>query len=170
MRSVSNAVLLVEKAKVNNTETPHEHSYVDGVCSCGQVDPNYNGGSAGDNHSHYYSNATCTEPATCECGATIGNALGHKFYNGVCTRCQAEDPDYVPPHVHEYVEGKCECGAEDPDYVAHEHEFVEGKCECGEEDPNYTAPTEPVAKPNSFAALIQAIIDAIMKFFKELFS
>ena len=170
MRRVSNAVLLVEKAKDNNTETPHEHSYVDGVCSCGQVDPNYNGGSAGDNHSHYYSNATCTEPATCECGATIGNALGHKFYNGVCTRCQAEDPDYVPPHVHEYVEGKCECGAEDPDYVAHEHEFVEGKCECGEEDPNYTAPTEPVAKPNSFAALIQAIIDAIMKFFKELFS
>lgn len=170
MRAVSNAVLLVEKAKDNNTDTPHEHSFVNGVCSCGEVDPNYNGGSAGEDHTHYWNDATCTEPRTCECGETLGNPLGHKFYNGVCTRCQAEDPDYVPPHEHEYVEGKCECGAEDPNYVAHEHEYVEGKCECGEEDPHYTAPTEPATKPNSFAAWIQAILDAIIKFFKELFS
>ena len=176
MRKVSNAVMLVEKAKEDNTTpTPHEHSYANGVCSCGAVDPNYNGGSAGDDHTHYYNSATCTEPAKCECGVTLGNSLGHKYVNGVCTRCQAADPEYLPPHVHEYVEGKCECGEEDPTYVPpHVHEYVEGKCECGEEDPDYVAPseptTQPAAKPNSLAALIQAIIDAIIKFFTELFS
>ena len=168
MRKVSNAIMLVEKAK--ETE-PHEHSYVDGVCSCGKVDPNYNTGSgSGDSHSHYWNDATCTEPAKCECGATLGNPLGHKYYNGVCTRCQAADPDYVPPHEHEFIEGKCECGEVDPDYVPHEHEYVEGKCECGEEDPNYTSSTEPAAKPNSFMAFIKAFFDAIAKFFMELFS
>ena len=28
-------------------------------------------------HQHVFSDATCTEPATCECGATEGEALGH---------------------------------------------------------------------------------------------
>ena len=38
-------------------------------------------------------------------------------------------------HVHEYIEGVCECGEVDPDYEApHEHEFVNGKCECGEKE------------------------------------
>ena len=45
----------------------------------------------------------------------------------------------LPPHVHVFVEGKCECGEEDPNYVPHQHVFVDGKCECGEEDPNYIA-------------------------------
>ena len=40
--------------------------------------------------------ATCTAPATCECGATQGEALGHDFAEGVCSVCGAEDPDYVP--------------------------------------------------------------------------
>ena len=45
------------------------------------------------------------------------------------------------PHVHNFVEGKCECGEEDPNYVPpHEHNFVDGKCECGAEDPNYVPP------------------------------
>ena len=47
----------------------------------------------------------------------------------------------TPPHVHNYVDGKCECGATDPSYVApHEHNFVDGRCECGETDPNYVPP------------------------------
>ena len=51
------------------------------------------------------------------------------------------------PHVHNFVEGKCECGEEDPDYAApHVHNFVEGKCECGEEDPSYVP---PVPAPSS---------------------
>ena len=43
------------------------------------------------------------------------------------------------PHVHEFVDGKCECGAEDPNYVPpHTHVWSEAtctepqKCECGE--------------------------------------
>ena len=54
----------------------------------------------------------------------------------------------VEEHVHEFKEGKCECGEEDPNYVApHEHKFVEGKCECGETDPNYQAPQDPEPQP-----------------------
>ncbi|MBR2381736.1 MAG: phosphodiester glycosidase family protein [Clostridia bacterium] len=148
MRAVSNAILLVEKPKAEDT---HEHSFVEGKCECGATDPNYNGGSTGGDHTHYWNAATCTEPRTCECGETLGAALGHKYVDGVCTRCQAEDPDYVPPHEHSFVEGKCECGEEDPDYVP-------------------DTPTQPVETKTGFAAWIQSIIDAIMKFFMELFS
>ena len=61
----------------------------------------------------------------------------HSYENGVCGECGEKDPNYVPPHTHNFVDGKCECGEEDPNYVPHEHNFVNGKCECGEEDPNY---------------------------------
>ena len=61
----------------------------------------------------------------------------HEFIEGVC-ECGEKDPNYVPPHVHEFVEGVCACGEKDPDYVApHVHKFVDGVCECGEQDPNY---------------------------------
>ncbi len=43
-----------------------------------------------------FSEPTCTAPATCECGETQGEALGHDFVEGVCTRCEEADPDYVP--------------------------------------------------------------------------
>ena len=93
-----------------------------------------------DEHEHAFSDATCTTPATCECGETEGEALGHSFNEGKCA-CGAEDPNYVAPHEHTFVEGKCECGESDPNYVPpHTHTFVEGKCECGESDPNYVPP------------------------------
>ena len=40
-------------------------------------------------HSHNFSQATCTEPATCACGQTSGDALGHTQPNadGKCDRC-----------------------------------------------------------------------------------
>ena len=69
--------------------------------------------------------------------------LAHNYVEGVCSACGATDPDYVPPHTHNFVEGKCECGETDPNYVPpHTHEFVDGKCECGETDPDYVAPCE----------------------------
>ncbi len=50
------------------------------------------------------SEATCTQPAvyyySCECGVAgtdtfmYGEALGHKYENGVCTVCGAIDPDF----------------------------------------------------------------------------
>ncbi|MBQ2875669.1 MAG: DUF4886 domain-containing protein [Clostridia bacterium] len=64
----------------------------------------------------------------------------HEFVEGKC-ECGESDPDYVPPHEHVFVDGKCECGEADPDYVPpHEHVFVDGKCECGEADPDYIPP------------------------------
>ena len=35
-------------------------------------------------HTHSYSNATCTKPATCSCGATKGTALGHSWKGATC--------------------------------------------------------------------------------------
>ena len=147
MRRVSNVIMLVEKPKA---EDSHEHSYVDGKCECGATDPNYNPGSS-EPHNHYWNAATCTSPRTCECGETLGVALGHKYDKGICTRCQAEDPEYVAPH---------------------EHNFVEGKCECGEEDPNYSDEPIPSDCGGSvgFGVMIKRIIEAIIKFFMELFS
>ena len=45
-----------------------------------------------DYHIHNFSAATCTEPKTCECGETEGEALGHKWVDGVCSVCGAESP------------------------------------------------------------------------------
>ena len=152
MRRVSNAILLVEKPKNDNGNTDNP-----GTDNPGDVDTP---------HNHYWNNATCTAPAYCECGETLGKELGHKFVNGVCTRCQTPDPDYVPPHEHSFVEGKCECGEVDESYVPpHTHEFVNGVCSCGE-----TENVQTEQNTNFFAALIQSIIDAIIKFFMELFS
>ena len=90
-------------------------------------------GLGGDDHEHVFSDATCTTPATCECGETEGEALGHSFVDGKCA-CGEEDPDYVP-HEHSYVDGKCECGAEDPNYVpphVHSYETVVTAPTCTE--------------------------------------
>lgn len=46
-------------------------------------------------HAHSFAEATCTEPKKCQCGETEGKALGHKYKEGVCSRCKAKDPDYV---------------------------------------------------------------------------
>lgn len=87
------------------TLLPKGHTYVDGFCDCGSMDPDY----VPEIHTHAYVDGKC------ECGAL--------------------DPDYVAPHEHVYVDGKCECGATDPNYIppVHEHVFVDGKCECGAE-------------------------------------
>ncbi len=86
-------------------ELPHEHSYEAVVTA-----------------------PTCTDAGfttyTCACGDSyVGDAvvgLGHDYVDGACSRCEAKDPNYVPPHEHNFVEGKCECGETDPDYVAPE--------------------------------------------------
>ena len=45
---------------------------------------------------------------------------------------------------------------DDPVDPPHEHNFVEGKCECGETDPNYVAPEEPGDEPSTEAAWVVA--------------
>ena len=45
---------------------------------------------------HEGSPATCTEPMYCyNCWQYIGEALGHNYVNGICSVCEAVDPDYV---------------------------------------------------------------------------
>ena len=85
---------------------------------------------------------------------------------------------------HNYVNGSCEvCGKEDPNYVApHEHVFVEGKCECGETDPNYQKPVDPqppvdggeqpTEEPEGLAKvwnMILTLVAWLVEFFKGLF-
>ncbi len=89
----------------------HVCAYTDGVCECGEKDPNY---VAPDQE---------PAPAVCE----------HVYENGVCSKCQAADPDYVAPTPevtdpeentapsceHTYAEGVCSlCQAAEPGYVA----------------------------------------------------
>ena len=45
-------------------------------------------------HTHSFSNATCTEPKKCACGATEGKALGHDYIDDKCSRCGAVDATY----------------------------------------------------------------------------
>ena len=98
-----------------------------------------------------YTIYTCTR---CQDSYTADEtvATAHDYKDGTCSLCGAADPDYVAPHQHNYVDGKCECGETDPNYVPpHEHSYVDGKCECGAEDPNYVAPHE-----HSYEAVVTA--------------
>ncbi len=45
-------------------------------------------------HTHVYADATCTLPATCDCGVTEGEALGHSYKSGVCSTCGEKDPNF----------------------------------------------------------------------------
>ena len=78
------------------------HEYKDGLCiRCGAKDPNA--------HTHKYvetvTKPTCTEKGyttyTCSvCNdsykGSYTDSLGHSYVGGVCTRCNAKDPDYKP--------------------------------------------------------------------------
>ena len=46
-----------------------------------------------NSHTHNFVDATCTKPATCSCGATVGAAYGHSYSNGVCERCNQKVPN-----------------------------------------------------------------------------
>lgn len=65
-------------------------------------------------HTHSYSNATCTKPATCSCGATKGTALGHSWKGATCkiaktcNRCGQTEGSKLN---HSYKNEKCTmCG------------------------------------------------------------
>ena len=93
----------------------HVHEFVDGVCECGEKDPNYV-----PPHVHEFVDGVC------ECGEKDPNYVPphvHEFVDGVC-ECGEKDPNYVPPHVHEFVDGVCECGEKDPNYVPEAHKVM----------------------------------------------
>ncbi|MBE6130233.1 MAG: hypothetical protein E7183_00725 [Erysipelotrichaceae bacterium] len=93
----------------------HKHSYVEGKCTCGEVDPNYE-----PPHTHEFVEGKCT------CGEVDPNyepPHTHEFIEGKCT-CGEIDPNYEPPHTHEFIEGKCTCGEVDPKYKTIEKTYV----------------------------------------------
>ena len=50
-------------------------------------------------HTHNFTEATCTNPATCiSCGETKGTTINHNYNNGSCIYCGKNDPNYVAPH------------------------------------------------------------------------
>ncbi len=55
-------------------ETPHTHEFIEGVCGCGEVDPNYQA------HTHNYVEGIC------ECGKANPDYPGHEheYIGGVC--------------------------------------------------------------------------------------
>lgn len=47
---------------------------------------------------HTYTPATCLERPRCtKCGYESGSIGSHSYEDGVCTYCNADDPDYEPP-------------------------------------------------------------------------
>lgn len=76
-------------------------------------------------HTHYFLEATCTEPETCSCGATKGNALGHQWVDATCR---------VPKHCSSCVSTK----GGTIDHIYDE----DGICTmCKTSDVNFTYPT-----------------------------
>ncbi len=128
------------------------HNYSGKICTrCGESAPNYTE-LAEPQHTHSYSDATCTAPQKCSCGATTGSALGHNYSGKSCTRCGASDPNYTeqvkPQHTHAYSNAtctapqKCSCGATKGSALGHNYS---GKTctRCGASNPNYTEPVKP---------------------------
>lgn len=71
-------------------------------------------------HTHSYSKATCTKPATCSCGATSGSALGHSWKNASCKTPKTCSTCGVTEGVkanHSYKNEKCTlCGEKSANY------------------------------------------------------
>ena len=66
---------------------PHEHSFVNGKCECGESDPSYK-----PEHTHNFVNGKC------ECGESDPSYKPehtHNFVNGKC-ECGESDPSYTP--------------------------------------------------------------------------
>ena len=79
---------------------------------------------------HDYADATCTEPKTCkDCGATDGEALGHKGGTATCTAqavCETCGEGYGELIPHDYADATCtlpktcrDCGATDGEALGH---------------------------------------------------
>lgn len=72
-------------------QTPHKHSYVEGKCECGEIDPNYN------DHQHNFVEGKCT------CGETDPNYVAphqHEYIDGVCS-CGEKEKVHVEFYIDE---------------------------------------------------------------------
>ncbi len=93
-----NVNINVSEIKPTNDSSSSETESTDNPSSS-ETEPTDNPSSSEPSHTHSFSDATCTEPKKCSCGAVEGSALGHDYKDGVCTRCKAKDPDFKPTSV-----------------------------------------------------------------------
>lgn len=72
-------------------------------------------------HTHTFSEATCTTPKRCSCGATEGKANGHEWKNATCSTpktCMVCGTSTGLTAGHDFSDGFCTiCGKDDPDYT-----------------------------------------------------
>lgn len=101
-------------------------------------------------HIHEYSQATCTEPGKCVCGATTGEPLGHEYTEatcttpGICTRCNIKISEALG---HSWKEATCEipkmclrCSTTEGVASGHSYNSNHICTKCNQTDPLY----EPV--------------------------
>ena len=101
-------------------------------------------------HTHVFKDATCTEPKTCECGATEGEALGHDYKTEITAPTCTEDG---------YTTYTCACGdTYKGDTVPAKHSYdANGVCSaCGDK----TAVTPEVGKGYIFG-MYQGKLDKV---------
>lgn len=74
-------------------EDEHIHSFTDATCTKPKTCAC--GATEGIENGHSWKDATCTTPKTCTvCGNTSGLTAGHNYSNGSCITCGKEDPDF----------------------------------------------------------------------------
>lgn len=86
---------------------------------------------------HTYSSATCLERPRCtKCGYENGSIGSHSYEDGVCTYCNADDPDYEPPvltgdeyeRINSLMEGMYQFRLDTGNLV--EYHFEDGEFAC----------------------------------------
>ncbi len=76
---------------------------------------------------HDWIPATCTTPKTCsKCSEPEGTPLGHSYVDGICSECEAKDPEYVNYYLIGSING-ADYGFEDDWANLGEYKFVNGK-------------------------------------------
>ena len=81
-----------EPTTPSTTEPPHVHSFSDATCTAPKTCSC--GATEGAANGHTWKDATCSDPKTCTvCGTTSGLTAGHNFSDGKCTTCGKADPD-----------------------------------------------------------------------------
>ena len=89
---------------------------------------------------HTGGTASCTAKAVCDvCGNEYGDLAAHNFVNGVCTVCNAADPNYTTPTETTVTEDTTET---EPTETTPE-ETASSETTPAETEPTGTAPTSP---------------------------
>lgn len=134
-----------QKPTEQPTQPAHTHSWSQATCTSPATCGC--GATNGSALGHNWSQATCTSPSTCSrCGATNGSALGHNFGNNnqTCSNCGVNNPNYQAPHTHNWSTKSWTTTEET-------QELVDGRCcgGCGEwfaTDAELTAHQEATAE------------------------